>query len=42
MAIKHSLTKTELKTEIFIQLKQLGNANYGGIDNKIEKRNENY
>ena len=39
LAVKHSLTKTELKAEIF---KQLDNANYGVIDNKNEKQNENY
>ena len=37
MTVKHSLTKTELRTEIFIQLKQLDNANYSGIDNDMEK-----
>ena len=42
MAVKQSLTKTELRAEICIQLKQLNNANYGGINNEIEKRNENY
>ena len=40
-AVKHYLTKTELRTEIFIQLKLLDNANYSGMDTEIEKRNEN-
>ena len=35
MAVNHSLTKTELRTEIFIKLKQFDNANCGGIDNEI-------
>ena len=39
---KAFLTRTELTTEILIQLKQLDNANYSGIDNKNEKQNENY
>ena len=38
MPVKPSLTKAELITEIYSQLKQLDNANYGGIDNEIEKR----
>ena len=42
MAVKQSLTTSELRTEIFIQLEQLDNANYGGIDNEIEIWNENY
>ena len=37
MAVNHVLTKTELRTEIFIQLKQLDNVNYSGIDNEIEQ-----
>ena len=37
MSVKHSLTKTELTTEIFIQHKQLNNANYSGVDNEFEK-----
>ena len=42
MPVKHYLTNTELRTGIFIHLKQIDNVNYNGIDNEIEKLNENY
>ena len=40
MPVKRSLAKTELRTEILIQLKQFDNANYSGIDNEIENWNK--
>ena len=41
MTVKHSLTKTELRTKLFIKLTELCNANYNGIDNEIEKQIKN-
>ena len=40
VSVKYSFTKTELRTEIFTQLKQRDNGSHGGIDNKFEKKSK--